>query len=428
MGRTSIKNKIILSFLALLLIVMAVVGIVNRISDDFYLALAISTAFALTAGIIFGSIFSRSLVNRLTRLGNITREVSQGDLSKDIPLLSMDEIRDLEEAFSKMLNDLRSILLETRSVSVQIQKTNAHLNGLADKVKENSHEIDQTAESIAKSSEEQTLIVQKTALRVEDALNEMDDMVKQSAATVSKVKEARFKTETVEANARQSTSHLENVLKQMIEYTQPMYRLANKVEKINLVINIMDDIAQKTDLLSLNASIEAVRAGESGKGFALVADEIRSMAENSKRSSKEIRQMIEDILEDNRAVTNALQQTQGGIAKGREFISGTLGMFGEMLNGVKEISDAVKVIEGVGARQVKQLSGLTDHFQELSRLADKNFVSTQKTTMATKKQKQDTMEIVNAVKSLSDLSEKMAATQQRFRLGDGHAVMHTDSV
>ena len=418
MGRTSIKNKLILSFLALLLIVMAVVGIVNRVSDDFYLALAISTAFAMAAGIIFGSIFSKSLVSRLLRLGNITKEISKGDLSKDIPLLSMDEIRDLEEAFSTMLNDLRRIILEMKNVSMQIQKTNTDLSELVNKVLSNSLEIDQSANDIAKGSEEQTLIVQKTSLRLENGIAKMDEMVKQSAETASKINEARAKTEKAEGNARRTISQMEDVLKQMVEYTQPMYRLANKVEKINLVINIMDEIAQKTDLLSLNASIEATRAGESGKGFALVADEIRSMAENSKRSSREIRKMVEDILDDNRAVINALNQTQKGISDGRETIYGTLSMFGDMLTGVQDISAAVKVIEEVTAKQVTQLRGLSGHFQELSRLAYENFVSTQKTTVATKKQKQDMEQIVTAMKSLDSLSKKMMETQQRFKLGD----------
>ncbi|MBC8392421.1 MAG: methyl-accepting chemotaxis protein [Deltaproteobacteria bacterium] len=418
MGRTSIKNKLILSFLALLLIVMAVVGIVNRVSDDFYLALAISTAFAMAAGIIFGSIFSKSLVSRLLRLGNITKEISKGDLSKDIPLLSMDEIRDLEEAFSTMLNDLRRIILEMKNVSMQIQKTNTDLSELVNKVLSNSLEIDQSANDIAKGSEEQTLIVQKTSLRLENGITEMDEMVKQSAETVSKINEARAKTEKAEGNARRTINQMEDVLKQMVEYTQPMYRLANKVEKINLVINIMDEIAQKTDLLSLNASIEATRAGESGKGFALVADEIRSMAENSKRSSREIRKMVEDILDDNREVINALNQTQKGISDGRETIYGTLSMFGDMLTGVQDISAAVKVIEEVTAKQVTQLKGLSSHFQDLSRLASENFVSTQKTTVATKKQKQDMEQIVTAMKSLDSLSEKMMETQQRFKLGE----------
>jgi len=417
MGRTSIKNKLILSFLALLFIVMVVVGVVNRITQDFYLAQAISSALAMVAGIIFGGVFSRSFIRRLNSLSNIAREISRGDLSKDIPLLSQDELRDLEEIFSTMVGDLRNMISDMKEVSLRTKETNSSLTDLVEKVLSNSKEIDQSARAIAKGSEEQTRIVQETSLRVDNGLKEMDEIVRQSDLTVSKINEARERTKMGEANARETIRHLEGVLKQMTEYTEPIYRLSNKVEKIKLVMSVLDEIAQKTDLLSLNASIEATRAGELGKGFALVANEIRSMAENSKDSSHEIKEIVNDILEDNKAVLDSLKKSQEGINKGHEIIHGIVETFSETLSGVKGISSEVQKMEEVTNNQAKQMRGLLSHFQELSRLAHENFVATQKTTIGTKNQEEDVKKIVDSINSLGKLSEKMMEAQQRFRLG-----------
>lgn len=417
MGRTSIKNKLILSFLALLLIVMVVVGVVNLLANDFYLAQAISTALALAAAVIFGSIFSKSLVKRLNSLSNFAKEISQGDLSREIPLLSQDEVRDLEEIFAVMVNHLRAIISDMKNVSLQVQETSADLTELTKKVLANSQKIDQSATAIAKGSEEQTLIVQKTSLRMDEGLREMDEMVRQSAQTVSKITEARQKSEAGEANAREALNYLEEVLKKIVEYAQPIYRLSKKVGKIQLVIKVMDEIAQKTDLLSLNAAIEATRAGEMGKGFALVANEIRSMAENSKQSSQEIETIVDGILEDNKAVIESLSKSRAGINKGREIIHGIVDTFGETLSGVKDIFSEVQKMKEVTGKQVQQMGGLLSYFQDLSRLAHENFVSTQKTTVATHSQEEDMKEIVNAMKSLNTLSERMMETQQRFILG-----------
>jgi len=416
MGRTSIKNKLILSFLALLLIVMVAIGVINWMTTDFLLGQAISTALALAAGIFFGGIFSKSLVSRLNSLSNAAREVSRGDLSREISLLSSDEVRDLEEIFAKMVEHLRGMISEMKNVSIQIQQTNTNLLDLVKKIVKSGEEIDQLTMSIAKGSEEQTLIVQKTSVSLDNGLNQMDEMIKQSSETVSKANEARLHAEVGENKARQTANYLEIVLKQMSENTQPMFRLANKVEKIKAIINIMDDIAQKTDLLSLNASIEATRAGEMGKGFALVADEIRNMAENSKRSSKDIKEMVEDILEDNKAVNITLTKSQEGINKGRETIRSILDTFHETLTDVKDISLAIKEVEVVTGKQVSQMRNLSKHFRELSRLADKNFISTQKTTVATKNQIDNIVNIAKSMKSLTALSEKMMVTQQRFKL------------
>jgi len=417
MGRTSIKNKLILSFLALLFIVMVVVGVVNRITQDFYLAQSISSALAMIAGIIFGGVFSRSFIRRLNSLSNIAREISRGDLSKDIPLLSQDELRDLEEIFSTMVGDLRNMISDMKEVSLRTKETNSSLTDLVEKVLSNSKEIDQSARAIAKGSEEQTRIVQETSLRVDNGLKEMDKIVRQSDLTVSKINEARERTKLGEANARETIRHLEGVLKQMAEYTEPIYRLSNKVEKIKLVMSVLDEIAQKTDLLSLNASIEATRAGELGKGFALVANEIRSMAENSKDSSHEIKEIVNDILEDNKAVLDSLKKSQEGINKGHEIIHGIVETFSETLSGVKGISSEVQKMEEVTNNQAKQMRGLLSHFHELSRLAHENFVATQKTTIGTKNQEEDVKKIVDSINSLGKLSEKMMEAQQRFRLG-----------
>ncbi|MBW1862650.1 MAG: methyl-accepting chemotaxis protein [Deltaproteobacteria bacterium] len=416
MNRTSIKNKLILSFLALLLVVMVVVGIANQITDDFVVAQAISAAFALAAGVIFGGIFSRSIVRRLNSLSNVAKEISRGDLSKEIPLLSQDEIRDLEEAFAMMVNDLRDIISEIKRVSSRIEETGGDLSDLIDKVLANSREIDNSALSIAKGSEEQTLIVQKTFLVIDKSLEEMDEAARQSAQTASKANDALVKTETGGANARETLSYLENVLKQMVENAEPIYRLSNKVEKIKMVMSVMEELSQKTDLLSLNASIEATRAGEMGKGFALVANEIRSMAENSKQSSQEIRRIVDDIFEDNKAALTSLRKSEDHIAKGREIIRRIVDTFGEMLSGVKDISAEVKEVGDVTRKQAKEMRGLLSQFHELSRLAQENFVSSQKTTIGTKNQKEEIREIVTVVKSLNALSEKMMETQRRFRL------------
>jgi methyl-accepting chemotaxis protein len=249
-----------------------------------------------------------------------------------------------------------------------------------------------------------------------NGLKEVEEMARKSALTVSKISEARSNTERGEVNARETMKHLERVLKQMAEHTEPVYRLANKVEKIKLVTGVMDGIAQKTDLLALNASIEATRAGEYGKGFALVANEIRSMAENSKHSSHEIEKIIGDILEDNKAALDSLHKSREGINKGREIIHGIVDTFGEMLSGVKEISMEVKAMEEMASNQAKQMRDLLSHFKDLSRLAHESFVSTQKTTIGTKNQEGDVQRIVEAMNSLGRLSEKMMEAQQRFRL------------
>ena len=416
MSQTSIRNKLILSFLVLLLLLMMVIAVINRLTDDYYTAQAISVALALAAGAVFGGYFSRSIVRRLNSLSTVAREISRGDLTKDIPMLSQDEIRDLEEVFATMVKDLREMILDIKNVAGKMEETNMTLSSLSEKVLVSSKEIDESAMAIAEGSEHQTVIVQKTSLILNNCLDQMDAAGRQSAKTVMKINNALVKTGTGETKARQTLGYLDNVLRQIVENTKPIYRLSNKVEKIRMVMHVMDEVAQKTELLSLNASIEATRAGEMGKGFALVANEIRSMAENSKQSSREIRQIVDDIFQDNKAVIQALRKSEEDVGKGRGIIGSMVGTFREMVSGVKEISSEVKAVEKVTLKQVKEIRGLLSHFEALTRLAQQNFISTQKTTVGTRSQKEGMKKIVELMQSLNVLSERMMASQRRFRL------------
>lgn len=416
MRRTSIKNKLILGFLLLLLMMLVAVESINRLTDDFILAQSISAVLAMIAGVLFGSLFSHSFLSRLNDLRDAARRIAQGDLTSQVGIISCDEVRDLEEGFALMLGELRRMIADIQRVAGEVLATHASLDKLVEKSLENSREISEATTAIADGSEKQTVIVQETSVRINEALNGLDHMARQSADTVAKLHEARLRTRMGESNARDTAGNLEQVLRQMAEYAVPILQLSQKIEKIRVVIRIIDDIAQKTDLLSLNASIEATRAGEAGRGFALVANEIRSMAENSKQSSQEIGHIVQELLEDNQAVVSALKATQEKIQQGREVTRGIVEIFKDTSSVVEAIFSEAKGMEAVIQIQLNQIKGILNPFQDLLQLAKQNYLATQKTTLATARQKTDTEKLVESMNFLQNLSQEMMDTQRRFRV------------
>jgi methyl-accepting chemotaxis protein len=416
MGRTSLKNKLLLAFLGLLLTVMSVVGVVNYLTHNFFLAQALSTVFALGFGLLFGIIFSGSLVKRLNLLINSAREISSGDLSREIARISNDEVRDLEDTFSRMVQELRRMILDMKNLFDQIQSTKTQLNLIMNRILQNNFEIEVSSRAIAKGSESQSALAQKTAQQIDEGLLVMEEMAGQSALTVTRIAEAKVKSETGEASARETLIQFKVSLQQMAEYARPIQRLASEVDKIRMVVRIIEEIAQKTDLLSLNASIEATRAGEMGKGFALVAEEIRTMAENSKISSREIGKIVQGILQDNAEVIISLRKNQEGLSSGEQIIHKIIAAFGDTLTNVNYIYSEVKDIQDVTGKQAKEMRKFLDQFQDLSRLASENLQTTQKIILATRNQNMNMKRIIATMKVLNELSEKMKQTQQRFKL------------
>lgn len=416
MGRTSLKNKLILSFLGLLLAVMVVVSLVNTLTSDFYLAQGISTAVAMALGVVFGTMVSNSVLKRLNRLREAARRVGGGDLSVNVVIQSLDELRELEEMFARMVQDLRQAIADVHQLFNRIQKAGQELNVLIRKVADDNQEVAQAASLIAKGSERQVSVAEKTAEQIDRGLIAMEEMVAQSARTVARVADAKSAAEKGEIHARETLSQLQQVIAQMGSYTQPMYRVASKVDKIRLVVNVIEEIARKTDLLSLNASIEATRAGEQGKGFALVAEEIRSMAENSKRSSAEIDRMVNDILKDNAEVIGVLQKSQEGIGKGETIIQNVIDTFAGVLSGVEKVYGEVKEIEEITDKQVRQMRRFLDQFGALKKLADDNRGAAVRTISAVRRQHQNMKTMMQTMQSLNELSEQMVQAKQRFQL------------
>jgi methyl-accepting chemotaxis protein len=416
MNQSTIKNKMILCFLGLILLVMTVVTGVNLATHEFLIAQAISTAIALASGILLGSLFSKSIVQRLNKLSQAAKHVGRGDLTHDIEVLSKDEIRGLEEIFAMMLQQIRAMIVDIRQVSEQVSSANNSLMDITRRMIESTQQIDKASSDIAAGSKTQTLIVQETSVTVETNVKAMDRITQQSIQTISKIRDAITKTHSGGIHAKETLEHLQAVMNQIREYAAPIASLTGKVEKIRGIIGVMENIAQKTDLLALNASIEATRAGETGKGFALVADEIRGMADSSKQSSARISSLIEEILEDNEVVAKLLENNQRDVNRGTRIIHGIVQTFEEMLAGVKEIFQEVQGMERVTSEQLGKMEGLTEHFQKLYKIARKNFVSTQKTTVDIKKQKGEVAKILGAVKKLSKLSDKMLEKQSKFRL------------
>uniref|UniRef100_A0A7C4RUL9 Methyl-accepting chemotaxis protein n=1 Tax=Desulfatirhabdium butyrativorans TaxID=340467 RepID=A0A7C4RUL9_9BACT len=416
MGRTSLKNKLILSFLGLLLAVMVVVGLVNTLTKDFYLAQASSTAVAMALGVVFGTMVSNSVLKRLNRLREAARQVGTGDLSVQVTIQSLDELRELEEMFARMVQELRQAIVDIHQLFNRIQTAGQELNVLVRKAADDNQQVAQAASFIAKGSEKQVVVAEKTAEQIDRGLIAMEEMVAQSARTVARVADAKTAAEKGEGHARQTLSQLQQVIAQMGSYAQPMYRVASKIDKIRLVVNVIEEIARKTDLLSLNASIEATRAGEQGKGFALVAEEIRSMAENSKRSSAEIDRMVNDILKDNAEVIGVLQKSQEGIGKGEAIIQNVIDTFGGVLSVVDKIYGEVKEIEEITDKQVRQMRRFLDQFGDLKKLADDNRGAAVRTIAAVRRQHQNMKTMVQTMQALNELSEQMVQAKQRFQL------------
>jgi len=248
----------------------------------------------LAAGLLVAWLIAHSIMRSISEMKNVVQEIAENNLTvNDLEVATEDELGQASLSVNRMKNNLREII---QSIA-----------GTAEHVASASEEISSSATLQAQGAETQ----KDQAAQVATAMQEMSSTVLQVSENSNRAAEAsRQAAET----AREGGNIVEETLVKMRAIAETVQGSAKKVEElgkssdqIGRIAGVIDDIADQTNLLALNAAIEAARAGEQGRGFAVVADEVRKLAERTTTATKEIAQMIKNIQDETKIAVVAME-------------------------------------------------------------------------------------------------------------------------
>ena len=324
------------------------ISAVDAVFDHGLLFMLVLTAFALAWNI--GQIlYIRYLIVRpvrvITRIFNETAR-GEGDFSSDLPIFGHDELRDLAEAYNRFADKMRQIIQEVRKASVSIAREAVVVRKNVGETSAKAAKQGQITESVFTASNEATQAIQD--------VSGATDMIAHS-------------TDNNLATARNSLGEMLEIVTKVQSVSEKLYRfndtvgnLSKRSDSIRQVAALIKDIADQTNLLALNAAIEAARAGEAGRGFAVVADEVRKLAERTTQATAEISGMVEGIQHETRdavqVMESAVPQAQAGVAS----TSAAAQSLREMrvsaegtLERIREVADATRE-QGLASNSIAQ--------------------------------------------------------------------------
>ena len=301
-----------------------------------------------------------------TRLKDIAE--GEGDLTKRLEISNQDELGEASSWFNLFMDKLQEVM----------RRVAANTHQLASAAEEISATADQSADS-ARTQAEQTQQIASAMQEMSGTVNEVSGNSQQASEAAHEAAEtAREGGKTVE----QSLSSMRNIADSTRNVAGRVGELGKSSEQIGKIIAVIEDIADQTNLLALNAAIEAARAGEQGRGFAVVADEVRKLAERTTKATKEIASMIEGIQNETRAAVQAMEVSSREVDAGIERTAVGGKALREIIEMADHVGSMISQIATAATRQSGAMAAVNANVAQISGLTKESSSAAEQTAKA----------------------------------------------
>ena len=363
-----------------------------------------------------GFVFSSKITKPIIKLSEAANALAEGRLNEDINIKANDEIGILVLAFITMKDNLRSLIEHMITTSDHLSDASNDMIHKSDQMSIVSQQISEAITGVAEGNNEQAESVQNMSSEIKEVVNAIKAINDNSTTSAKRANEAlsfvKSGVETVETQESQMKESV-NAVNQV---TETVGSLNEKAAQIETIVGTIKNISEQTNLLALNAAIEAARAGEQGKGFAVVADEVRKLAEESKLSTEKIEEIMSDIKSTSENAYEKSNYATKMIKNQEVIVKDTSEVFDEIFKRVDQISSQIDVL--LEATKAAENSGnkIQSEVESVSAISEESAASTEEMTASIEEQAASIITVSEEIRALGEIASDLKNAINRFEL------------
>ncbi|BAU29455.1 methyl-accepting chemotaxis sensory transducer with Cache sensor [Aneurinibacillus soli] len=384
--------------------------------NSLLIKVVISGAVTLVVIALFVYLSLLRPVRRIRDIASVAERIAGGDLrAEQLPVDSEDEIGHLSHAVNGMLENLRRLIDQVNQTARQVASSSQELAAGVAHAGGTLNQITIATQEVAVGVEQEVEGITKTAQTMEHMTNGVHQIASSSSVVAEAVHRTAVEAEKGNRTIQQAVQQMNTIGTSVEEAASVVRLLGERSQEIGGIIGVITSIAEQTNLLALNAAIEAARAGEQGKGFAVVADEVRKLAEQSKQSADQIAQVIQEIQGETQRAVGSMNKGTEEVSTGVQAVDEAGLIFQNIMDSVESISTQISQISVSSEEMAISAENILKSGQDMLVISRQSAGNSRDVAGYAQEQISSIDQIAAASASLSRMALELEESMQQFK-------------